>query len=281
VKKLSSIPRLSREDLANAPEWVDQLLAVSNDFQEQATQRINEDLILGQHARGIEFVHGIERRIRNPYGSDLEGIDAIRCIGIDVDSAGKPNGGTFELDVAGLRWRHIQSRPGEPSLVGVTLLYDLAHTEPMLIRTASATQNVANNTLTDMTGWNTTETSRGAVISDDGTTFTVTEAGTYAITLAAGFTGGSTYSAADVWIDQGGTARAENYLPAPFTDGPLLTTSTVLSLAAGGTFKARAFQTNAATATRTLRANRRITIHRLCSDETPRGRVTLRFDGGN
>lgn len=122
TSKLSSLSRLSRDDLAGAPEWVDTLLQSSNEFQEQATNRINQDLLVGTFD-DVELVHAKEKKVRNPYGSDLQCVTAGKCVGLSVDSAGKPSGGVYTLSTPRIDWRRIQARPGEPEFIGVTAYY--------------------------------------------------------------------------------------------------------------------------------------------------------------
>ncbi len=120
MSKLSSLPRISREDLAGAPEWVEPLLQQSNEFQEQASNRLNEDLLVGSFAE-YDFVHGVEKLIKSPFGNRMPtGVSDVRCRGLEVDSAGKWTGKFYDLETSSFRWREVQTRPGQPARVGVT-----------------------------------------------------------------------------------------------------------------------------------------------------------------
>ena len=86
MTKLSSLRRISREDLQGAPEWVEPLLQASNEFQEQATSSLGRDLLVGRMVQA-DLVHATEKILKNPYGNALQGVSAVRCIGLSVDSA--------------------------------------------------------------------------------------------------------------------------------------------------------------------------------------------------
>lgn len=165
MSKLSSLPRVSREDLPGAPEWVDQLLQVSNEFQEQATQRINQNLLTGLF-EDYKFVHGVEQVIKNPFGQTLPvGISNVRCQGLEVDSTGKTTGKLYDLEVESMKWRPVQTRPGQPQRVGVTVKF--APPSGFADVRRSATQAIASGVATAFQ-YDTNETG----IAASGTTIT-------------------------------------------------------------------------------------------------------------
>jgi hypothetical protein len=284
MSKLTSIPRVSRDDLQGAPEWMDQYLQVANEFQEQATNRLNKDLVVAKFF-DLELTHGEEKPIKNPFDQTIpNGVSHVACQGVEVDSSGKPTGKLYPLGVARLDWRVIQTRPGQPQRLGITAHYDLEHSEPCLIKTKSGNQSINNNTETALTGFDTTTYSRGSVITDNGSVFTVSEAGTYQVHLQLQWAGGGvTYSALETYLNvTGGSAYYLNtFSPVTYGNAPSTVVSGVVRLAAGGSFTPYGYQTNAATAARNVTGGTdgtRIMIHRLHNDSTPRARVRLRFD---
>ena len=119
---LSSLRRVSLEDLQGAPPWVEPLLTASNEFQEQATAAIERPIVTGL-LETYEFVHGVEQIIKSPLGAMPAGVSPVKCRGVTVDSAGKPTGAFYALATPRIDWRPIQTRPGEPVRVGVTAYY--------------------------------------------------------------------------------------------------------------------------------------------------------------
>lgn len=220
----------------------------------------------------LDFVHGQETPIDIPkkFGTralafqPLEAYNLATGVALAVPSAPRYN------------------RQRADGRLGVTIDFDLRHTEPCLIKTASAAQSINHATSTDMSGWNTTVKTRGSVITDNGTTFTLAEAGSYLVLLQAQLQQGVSYSEFQIWVDVDGVSFAGGSVDdaVAFSNGPVKRFSTVVPANAGSTLKARAYQTNGLSAPRNLAAGgpgaigKRIEIHRIYNDSTPTGRVT-------
>jgi hypothetical protein len=74
-------------------------------------------------------VHGGEKLIRNPFGRKMpRGNSDVKCQGLEVDSAGKVTGKLYDLEVESMKWRAVQTRPGQPQRIGVTVKFDQSAT---------------------------------------------------------------------------------------------------------------------------------------------------------
>lgn len=191
-------------------------------------------------------------------------------------------GGVSSLPVASLQLNKART----DGRLGITAYFDGRHTEPCLIMTKSAPQSINNNTTTTVTGWDTTQFSRGSVITTDGTTFTFSEAGTYHVAFLGFLQLGASYTAAQAWIDAPTTQEvALTYLAAPFTDGPIIQVSGIMRIAAAGqTCIARIFQTNAAAVARNLNSganSARIAVNRLYNDTVTGYSANVTFSLGD
>lgn len=281
---LTSQGELTREALTDAPEgqYLDTILQTYNDFRRNVTSVLQNGSNVADNSTSGEkqllLTHNVEVAIANPLKVPVRGVLPVQCQGVVLNTDGSPTSSTYALDMPTISWR-----PNPLSTDGGVLVkaaYNLNHAQPCLIRTASSVQSIPHGgSGTALTGWNTTAFSRGSVISDDGSIFTVTEAGTYSVAIKIPFSAG-TYTAADVWINVGGVLVSEDYRPVAFTDLPIINETTIVQLAAGGTFTAFAYHTNAAVAARDVTTARRIAIHRLFNDSVPVGRINLLFYGG-
>lgn len=265
---------------------LDGLLGVIGDAQESLIGAASG--IVTPYFKTSIFKHAAETRVRTPLpiGAKCMAVAVVKAIGTTLTSDGRPSTATYALQVlGGPSWRSLGRTQDNGEVLGITMQYDLAHTQPYLIRTASAVQSIAAaGGDKQLTGWDTTESSRGSVISDNGALFTVSEAGSYLVALLVRFQSGATYTKCEATIRAGGVNHGDSFVPAPMTDGGYFTCSAVLRLAAGGTFDASCFQDNAAAAARNVLSGastgRRIAIHRLYNDTAPTGRVTLMYFGG-
>jgi hypothetical protein len=164
--------------------------------------------------------------------------------------------------------------------LGITTNFDLQHTLPCMIRTASAVQSIGNASTTQLTGWDTVVKTRGSVITSNGTTFTISEAGTYMVSVILPLET-ATYTAAQVQIRQGGVIIWRQYLAATFSDSPYLQSNGIVRLTGSDTIDFAAFQSNGAAAARnTVAAERRMAIERLYNDTVFTGNVTGILWGG-
>ncbi len=213
-------------------------------------------------------VHGTERVWSNPLKSKPIGfipMDSTRQL------AGYPDFNDAPLDASG----NVIAKS-----FGLTASYEMNHTKECRIKNASATQSIANNSDTAITGWDTVSFSRGTTITDDGSIFTIAEAGTYTASIHCPLEA-ATYTAYNLYLQIGGSNDNLNmYFPVAFTTGPDLTGACTFRVTAGQTLVARIYQANGAAAARNITTARRIAIHRLYNDTVPSATVTGILVGG-
>lgn len=239
----------------------------------------------------IEFDarHGTEKPVANPFGAvpvAFHPISAFSLTGSANDLLNFTN-----LRLTGTQ----QAIAGQPVLnlsrtdgyLGITVQYDLQHTQPQLAMLGTTNQSVPNNAAAPYTTviYESTESSRGSTISYSSGTFSVSEAGSYQIMWSAPWEPGATYTDCETWIrfDPNGTfidLYGYQQARAALTDANWQSCGALIRMAAGAQFQIKAYQTNAATAARTLRGTataaasaRRININRLYNDTTPTARV--------
>lgn len=102
--KLSSIRRIAREDLVDAPDWVDSLLQPLNSAIEQLTQAVSGQLELANNMFveivTQKFTHDVELVIKNPFSGNnvrpigilplaTEGTDLIGAYNMVIKSTGE------------------------------------------------------------------------------------------------------------------------------------------------------------------------------------------------
>lgn len=271
---LSSLRRVSREDLQGAPDWVDPLLTASNEFQEQATAALERPLLTGV-LDTYDFVHGVEQIIKSPLGVMPSGVSDVRCRGVTVDSAGKPTGAFYTLGVSRIDWRPVQSRPGEPIRVGVTAYFAPTSTSGYVGESSrSAIASASAVSLTTTTAADVTSISLGAgewdisgLIINGGSPTGFTEFGGAVNTTSANI--GTSGDNQGLCVLAGGipTITSISVPPRRYT----LTTTTSVYLVARAVFTGG-----------TCTAYGRIEAVRAQDYSTGlRGKITLRFDGGN
>jgi hypothetical protein len=140
MSKLSELKRATLEDFPGAPSWFESYLQFQNSFNEDVHGRINGDIGLVNTTDAIkavkDCVHGVEKKFRSPLWEK-----GLRPVGVmAVDSNGE--------SVQTVDWRVI-STAGQPDQIGVTVQYDLRHTEPFLSVRKSGNQaiNISTNTV--------------------------------------------------------------------------------------------------------------------------------------
>jgi len=208
---------------------------------------------------------GTEYTFQNPLKTTPIGFTPIKCI--------KSTGTSMAISDCKLNTSRTDG------LIGISLGFGTdGHTGPCLIKTASGNLSVTNNTNTVITGWDTTVKSRGSVIStSDNANFLISESGTYSLNVKLTMES-ATYTSVHLYLSDTAEQPARLFLPVAFTDGPILSISSIGSYAAGNMVNAIIFQTNATLATRIANVLRRIAIHRLFSEEN--GIVTGILWGG-
>lgn len=126
--KLSNVRRIAKEEISEAPEWIDKLLTPLNQSIDQLTQAVSGQLTYGDNflcsIQNNKFTHGIELVTKNPLPS------GIKPIGIHVFSSD----GNVVID----GYRLSYKATGE---VGVTVFFKGVYGDIFLAR--SATQNIA------------------------------------------------------------------------------------------------------------------------------------------
>lgn len=274
---LSSLRRVSREDLQGAPDWVDPLLTASNEFQEQATAALERPLLTGV-LDTYDFVHGVEQIIKSPLGVMPSGVSDVRCRGVTVDSAGKPTGAFYTLGVSRLDWRPVQSRPGEPIRLGVTAYFAPPYGEIAVERTTD--QSIPNATQTAVQ-FSSASMQYGGLSWSSGanTRVTCANAGLLDVRVRYLF-----YSAAggarqaSVAINGSLVWRAESVIPGG--DYAAASSADLITVAANDYLEASVSQSSGGPLS--LVANRvSVTARYVAPPVGTRGLVTLRFDGGN
>lgn len=282
--KLTQPKRLIVDDLSG--DWKkdsDDVVWAVSDFQENAIAAINGKLTIRENTTSYEedhvLDHGVRTRIKNPLNVPCRGVFAVRCVGMEIDSGNKATRKLYSLGVPRIDW---ESSDSNGDTLMITADFPLNHTLPCLLKKATGTESVANNTDTLINDWDTTILTRGSIISESGGTFTVSEPGTYHVVLSCRWTDGVTYTSVQLSIRQNGSnLNWSPYRPTGFTAGPVDQVTAIAKAAAGDTFQGYAYQTNGAAATRNILGSfRNMAIHRLYNDTNPRGRVRLFFYGG-
>jgi len=271
---------MSREDLQGAPDWVDPLLQVSNEFQEQATQQLNRNLLTGL-LLDYKFVHGVELQIKNPLPDIPEGVKDVRCQGLEVDSSGKTTGKFYDLDVATVRWRPIQTQPSQPQRLGVTVLFAPPLGMASVCRTAAySTPNAVNDPLP----YDTTIFSVGAAALDvTNMGVSCSRAGvvfaSYSFEWVASALG--TDRKAFLWLNQStATEIWGRVFHGPTTNA--MSGSGLITVAAGDVVGVAHNQNTGGTLAFSGGIRRhKLDVHYVSPTIGTTGRVTLRFDGGN
>ncbi len=214
----------------------------------------------------MSMTHGVPVPIVNPLRTRPRGIhvlDARDSNGVPMSVLGSP-----KLDFL---------RPD--GFMGISVEYDLRHTEPCLIRSATGTKVFNDNTDTLIDGWDDPLFTRGSVITANATndTFTFAEAGTYTLTCKLAMPGGFAYSLFQLYATIGGVGALLNHLDfVAFTNQPIRTMTGVFRVTAGQTLLTRGQQTSGGNRTVAAGAGSRyLAIHRLYNDSVPTGIVRL------
>lgn len=67
MAELPSIRRIVREDIKNAPDWIESLIGPLNGFMEEIYNALDRDLTIGQNLRGA--IKSISFKTRSTYGT--------------------------------------------------------------------------------------------------------------------------------------------------------------------------------------------------------------------
>lgn len=286
-RSISALRRVSRDDLPGSPDWMDTLLGVQNEFQEQAVSRLGE-LTRGKHyVTNADFVHGEQTRVRSPLppGVRPRAVIAVASQGVRIGADGRPTGEVYPLAVDHIDWQPLQSDPRQAAQLGITVNFDLRHTEPTLTRYRTATAALTHNTQV-LIGFDTVERHRRSdVISYSAGVFTLHEPGEYIVVHKAQIQNATDYHFYQFRIEQDGTTTlAEQLIPPQQPSGtgganPRATMTAKVDAVAGTTIRCYARHLNVAANDRNIEIPTRCSIHRLFNASTPTGRVTLHIFG--
>ncbi len=275
---LSSLRRISREDLQGAPAWVDPLLTAQNEFQEEATASLGRDLLVGRFA-DYELVHGVESPpIKCPIGKIPRGISAVQCRGITVNSAGKSTGLMYTLGVARLDWRPLQSKPNEPPRVAVTAYF--APPAGDITVTRITDQVVADNTNTAIS-FTASEYMFGGLSWTIGTPTKVICASAGRVEICYHYLWDANATGIrQSYVYDGGAVNNAYSADDPGADIISLGRTDMISVAAGGFLEVIMYQNSGAPLSMLGATRAAFSARYVAPPVGTRGRVTLRFDGG-
>ena len=110
MSRITAAAELSRDELEDAPEgeWLNTLLEKDNQLGRQVVSNINQNLpILNSPVSqlvDLTLVHGVSVTVKNPLSTPIRSVMAVACIGLSVDSTGKPTRGTYNLAMPQIEW---------------------------------------------------------------------------------------------------------------------------------------------------------------------------------
>jgi hypothetical protein len=78
MAELPSVKRIVREDIKDAPEWIEGVIGPINTFMEEVYYALNADLTVGQNLRGA--LKSINFATRSTYNTDPANFDVIKFI---------------------------------------------------------------------------------------------------------------------------------------------------------------------------------------------------------
>jgi len=294
--KLDPVKRVVREDLADAPkgEWLDTLLTTQNQQSESVIQALRGNLTVVDNMTDwfheAKFTHGVEERIAIPKGKPSPtGVSSVMVKKLTSAAS------TDALPVVqSVSMRYLNGTSAtDTEQVGVTVYYDLRHTEPRLRVTKNAAQSLANNTNESLT-WQTLirqfpvpatpGISNGIIYVDSGTAsrIRVTEAGQYLVSASVYFAT-SAVGVRDLWFEKNGSAAERWGTTQIINAGAVetgITATDQVPMVPGDYLTILAFQ-NSGGALNALSTGfpTSVAINRLYNDSTPTANVTLRFHG--
>lgn len=97
------------ESLPDAPDeqWVQSIVNRSNVFDRQVATAFQGGININGNTtsatKDMTLVHGQSVTVANPLSVPIQGIFAIACVGLEVGSDGKPNGGIYDLAIPSLQ----------------------------------------------------------------------------------------------------------------------------------------------------------------------------------
>lgn len=118
MSRITAATELSRDELTDAPEedWLNQKLEHDNQLGRQVVSTINQSLpILNSPTSqlvSLQLVHAASVTVKNPLSVPIKSVMAVACVGLSVDSTGKPNRGTYNLGLPQIEWHQSGKEDG-------------------------------------------------------------------------------------------------------------------------------------------------------------------------
>ncbi len=114
--RITAPNEIQRDDLDGAPDgpWFDALIEYVNAINRQVVAALDRNITTEDNtvdkAIVVDLVDGVRTPQKNPLAVPIEGILPVRCSGVNVDSAGRPTRGTYELGMPRIDW--VPSKDG-------------------------------------------------------------------------------------------------------------------------------------------------------------------------
>lgn len=185
-----SIPkRPSRDEFTGVYEDdLDGLLAVIGDAQESLITAASG--VVTPFFKESLFKHGVEKRIRTPMptGFKCTAIQSVKSMGVTLGADGRPTTNTYALKVTSVDWRSLGRTQDNGEVVGVTIDYDLKHTEQQIeiVRTSNQTITTATETTVQFEGILTSNSPKRDVFEWNGSdAITIGSPGSYLVSVHA------------------------------------------------------------------------------------------------
>ena len=151
MSRITAAAELTRDELKDAPdeEWIDTLLEKDNQLGRQVVSNINQNLPFlncptSKLNDPLVMVHGVPLTIKNPLNTPIRSVMAVACIGLSVDSTGKPTRGTYNLGLPQIEWHPSGKQDGS---VVVTANFPPPTGSIIAYRNAALSQSVAASSL--------------------------------------------------------------------------------------------------------------------------------------
>lgn len=119
MSRITAASELGKDELTDPPEedWLNQKLEHDNELGRQIVSNINQNLpFLNSQVTKLgdplTLVHGASVTVKNPLSVPIRSVIAVACIGLSVDSTGKPTRGTYNLGLPQIEWHPSGKQDG-------------------------------------------------------------------------------------------------------------------------------------------------------------------------